>query len=46
MEKFFSGDRWPGTEKTVSQVVESIRLNAEWLTRDEAAIREYVIRQE
>ncbi|KAG4073866.1 hypothetical protein HA402_014071 [Bradysia odoriphaga] len=34
IENFFKENELPGTERTVSQSVESIRLNAAWLARD------------
>ncbi|XP_012523522.1 puromycin-sensitive aminopeptidase isoform X2 [Monomorium pharaonis] len=42
VESFFEGHPTPGTERTVQQSVESIRLNAAWLSREKDSIREYL----
>lgn len=42
VESFFEGHPTPGTERTVQQSVESIRLNAAWLGRDKESIRKYL----
>lgn len=42
VEKFFKEHEFPGTERTVSQSVETIRLNAAWLQRDLPAVTEYL----
>jgi puromycin-sensitive aminopeptidase len=42
VEAFFKEHEFPGTERTVSQSIETIRLNAAWLARDLPAIREYL----
>ncbi len=42
IEKFFKDHELPGTERTVSQSVESIRLNAAWLSRDLDTITGYL----
>lgn len=42
VEKFFKENEFPGTERTVSQSVETIRLNAAWLERDLPNIIEYL----
>lgn len=42
VEKFFQDNEFPGTERTVSQSVETIRLNAAWLKRDLPNITEYL----
>lgn len=39
---YFATHKWPGTERSVQQAVESIRLNADWLNRDAAAIKTYL----
>lgn len=42
VEQFFKDHKSPGTERTVQQAVETIRLNAAWLDRDTAAIKAYL----
>lgn len=42
IETFFKEHELPGTERTVSQSVESIRLNDAWLARDLESITEYL----
>ncbi|XP_014478221.1 PREDICTED: puromycin-sensitive aminopeptidase [Dinoponera quadriceps] len=42
VENFFENHPTPGTERTVQQSVESIRLNAAWLARDKDLIRKYL----
>lgn len=42
VEKFFQENEFSGTERTVSQSVETIRLNAAWLQRDLPNITEYL----
>lgn len=42
VEKFFKENEFPGTERTVSQSVETIRLNAAWLQRDLPNITDYL----
>jgi len=39
---FFRDHPFPGTERTVQQAVESIRLNEAWLKRDERAVSEFL----
>ena len=39
VELYFEAHQMPGSERNVSQAVETIRLNAAWLTRDAAAIK-------
>ncbi|CAD6215605.1 GSCOCG00000417001-RA-CDS [Cotesia congregata] len=41
IEEFFKKNPTPGAERTVQQSVESIRLNAAWLARDQASIESY-----
>jgi hypothetical protein len=43
VEAFFRDHLSPGTERTVQQSCESIRLNAAWLRRDRETTREYLI---
>jgi puromycin-sensitive aminopeptidase len=42
VEDFFKSHDMSGTERTVQQAVETIRLNAAWLKRDTDAIRNYL----
>ena len=42
VEQFFKAHDISGTERTVQQAVETIRLNAAWLQRDTDAIRNYL----
>lgn len=46
VESFFESHPTPGTERTVQQCVESIRLNAAWLARDKVSIKQYLTSQE
>jgi len=41
VETYFKSKQFPGTERTVSQAVETIRLNAEWLKRDLDSLTTY-----
>lgn len=41
VEDYFKANTFPGTERTVSQSVETIRLNAAWLQRDLPSVTEY-----
>ncbi|KAL0113903.1 hypothetical protein PUN28_011320 [Cardiocondyla obscurior] len=45
VESFFEGHPTPGTERTVQQCVESIRLNVAWLAREKDSIRKYLTTQ-
>ncbi|XP_011165084.1 puromycin-sensitive aminopeptidase isoform X2 [Solenopsis invicta] len=45
VENFFEEHPIPGTERTVQQCVESIRLNAAWLSREKDSIRKYLTTQ-
>lgn len=45
VESFFESHPTPGTERTVQQSVESIRLNAAWLARDKDSIKKYLTTQ-
>lgn len=40
--EFFAENPFAGTERTVQQVVESIRLNEQWLKRDERLVGEFL----
>lgn len=42
IENFFKIHEFPGTERTVQQSIETIKLNSAWLQRDLAAITEYL----
>jgi puromycin-sensitive aminopeptidase len=42
VEEFFKTHDFPGTERTVQQSIETIKLSAAWLNRDLAAITEYL----
>ncbi|XP_055608301.1 puromycin-sensitive aminopeptidase [Uranotaenia lowii] len=42
VETFFKDHEFPGTERTVSQSIETIRLNVSWLKRDLAGISAYL----
>jgi len=42
IENFFKTHEFPGTERTVQQSIETIKLNAAWLQRDLAQITEYL----
>jgi puromycin-sensitive aminopeptidase len=43
IEAFFRDHPSPGTERTVQQSCETVRLNAAWLQRDCETTREYLI---
>ncbi|XP_011692376.1 PREDICTED: puromycin-sensitive aminopeptidase isoform X2 [Wasmannia auropunctata] len=45
VESFFESHPTPGTERTVQQCVESIRLNAAWLSREKDSIKKYLTTQ-
>ncbi|XP_061395551.1 puromycin-sensitive aminopeptidase isoform X1 [Musca vetustissima] len=45
VEEFFKTKQFPGTERTVSQAVETIRLNAAWLERDRDSLTAYLKKQ-
>lgn len=42
VEQFFKDNNFAGTERTVSQSVETIRLNTKWLQRDLQSISEFL----
>lgn len=42
IEAYFSANAFPGAERTISQSVETVRLNAAWLERDLEAITGYL----
>jgi puromycin-sensitive aminopeptidase len=42
VEDFFKKHEFPGTERTVQQSIETIRLNAAWLQRDLSALKAFL----
>ena len=42
VEQFFKENSFPGTERTVGQSLETIRLNVDWLQRDVESIAKYL----
>ena len=42
VSSFFAQHPFPSTERTVQQVLESIKLNSDWLSRDSSIIRNYL----
>lgn len=42
VEEFFKKHEFPGTERTVQQSIETIKLNSSWLQRDLAGITEFL----
>lgn len=42
VENFFETHKSSGTERTIQQAIETIRLNASWLNRDSVAIEKYL----
>jgi len=42
VESFFAQNPFPGTERTVQQSIETIRLHKEWLSRDASEIQSYL----
>ena len=42
IEKYFEENSLPGSERNVSQAVETIRLNSAWLSRDGASIKKFL----
>ncbi|XP_055385276.1 puromycin-sensitive aminopeptidase [Condylostylus longicornis] len=45
VEEYFKTNEFPSTERTVSQSIETIRLNAAWLNRDLDSTKEYLLQQ-
>uniref|UniRef100_A0A6G1SDN0 Aminopeptidase n=1 Tax=Aceria tosichella TaxID=561515 RepID=A0A6G1SDN0_9ACAR len=43
IEQFFKENKFPGTERTVQQSIEKVRLNASWLARDGEAIKKFLL---
>jgi puromycin-sensitive aminopeptidase len=44
VEAFFRENPMPGTERSVAQALETVRLNVAWLERDRAAVQEFLCR--
>jgi len=42
VESFFKDKDKPGTDRSISQALETIRLNAQWLQRDCAAVKTWL----
>ncbi len=42
IEQFFAEYPFPGTERTVEQSVEIVRLNTKWLERDYNSIKKFL----
>jgi len=42
VETFFADNNFPGTERTVQQSIETIRLNSEWLARDLVDVKTFI----
>lgn len=42
VDSFFKKHKFPGTERTVQQSLESVRRNAAWLKRDGAVIKQFL----
>jgi puromycin-sensitive aminopeptidase len=42
IDEFFKENKFPGTERTVQQSIEKVRLNASWLARDGEAIKKFL----
>jgi len=42
VEAFFKDKDTPGAERSISQALETIRLNAQWLERDRAAVKTWL----
>lgn len=42
VQDFFEEHNFPGTDRTVSQSLETIRLSADWLRRDLGSITKYL----
>jgi len=41
---FFAKNQFPGTERTIQQSLETIRLHSDWLARDVNGIHEFVVK--
>ena len=42
VEAFFKDKDTPGADRSISQALETIRLNAAWLERDRAAVKDWL----
>jgi puromycin-sensitive aminopeptidase len=42
IEKFFRENPLPGSERSVAQAIETIRVNSAWLARDGAHLHKYL----
>ena len=42
VEAFFRQNPLPGSERSVAQAVETVRVNAAWLARDGAALTRFL----
>ncbi|KAI1303652.1 Puromycin-sensitive aminopeptidase [Halotydeus destructor] len=42
VEAFFAGNPFPGTERTVQQSLETIRLHSDWLSRETSNLKAYI----
>ena len=42
VETFFRENPLPGSERSVAQAVETVRVNAAWLARDGAALQKFL----
>lgn len=42
VESFFAANSFPGTERTIQQSIETIRLHGDWLARDVNDVRSYI----
>lgn len=43
IEQFFKTNPFPGTERSVEQAVEAIRLQADWVKRDFPQIKHFLV---
>ncbi|KAI1303651.1 Puromycin-sensitive aminopeptidase [Halotydeus destructor] len=44
VESFFASNVFPGTERTVQQSLETIRLHSDWLSREASNIKTFIIK--
>lgn len=42
ISEFFEKNKFPGAERSIQQSLETIRLNAAWLKRDQSSIKEFL----
>lgn len=45
VEEYFKNHKFPGTERTICQSIETIRLNGAWLSRDLDSTKQYLLQQ-